>query len=94
MEILDIDHKDVLKIMKQIFYLPEKISNDDLLIDILKLKGTLSHQSALKNFFYRSDKNEVSIGNGEGVILGYLISKYNLPHHPFLPPSQTSISPL
>lgn len=83
MDVLDMDHKSILKIMEQIFYIPENISNNDLLTDILKLKGTLSHQSALKNFFYRSDKNEISIGNGEGIILGYLIEKYKIPHSSF-----------
>ena len=82
-EISDINSCDVLKIMEQILFVPKGIASEEHLIDILKLKGTLSHQSAFIGFSYKNS-NILTIGNGEGVILGYLIKKYNLPHSNFI----------
>lgn len=78
-QVLDIPHNKILKIMEQSFFVPKNIVTNDMLVDILKLKGVLSYQSYKINFNYKGGDKHVVIGNGEGVILGYVIEKYKIP---------------
>ena len=90
-KVLDIPHNKILKIMEQLFFVPKNIVTNDMLVDILKLKGTLSYQSYKINFNYKGGDKHIVIGNGEGVILGYLIEKYKMPYSSFSVPKQNLI---
>ena len=74
---------DIPLIHEQILYLPKRISTETILTDIFSLKGTFSHMSAINNFPYKYELDRIVVGNGEGVLLGVIINKYNLPYRSF-----------
>ena len=87
-------YKDIIPLLEQFFFIPNGMSTHEILRDIELIKTIVDYGSWMVGYPYKTPNGYPSLGNGEGVVLGYLITKYNLPSGRFSDPSQTSISPL
>lgn len=75
----NVSNETIEPLMEQIFYIPKGMVTHDMLRDIELAKPVLEHGSFVGGYPYKTPDGYPSMGNGEGIILGYLISKYNLP---------------
>lgn len=73
--------QDIPHVTEHCFYVPPNVVTDEVIQDIEIAGSVLQYLSVKNDYPYRDDnKGGIKIGNGEGLILGYLIKKYNLPY--------------
>ena len=87
----DIDDGDLEPLMEQIFYIPKGITTVEMLRQIDLAKPLVEHGSFIEGYPRRTPNGLVNQGHGEGIILAYLITKYNLPNGSFLDPNMGTI---
>lgn len=74
---------DVHPVLEEIFYIPKGVATPEILTEIELFKSVLEYASFIGDYPYKTIDGYRHIGNGEGVILRYIIEKFNIPHSRF-----------
>ena len=69
--------------LEEVFYIPRWEVSSDILKEIELFKPILEYSSYIGGYPYKSPNGKINVGNGEGVILSYLMERFKLPHSTF-----------